>query len=389
MKRTIALADVHLVSSSPADVDEDLARLVSSHPGARLLVVGDLFDLSSEHPRQPEERAVRDVLGRHARVRAALGTHLEAGGELWLVAGNHDALVGSRPFRDTLASALELSAEARARLVTTPWFFRLGEVHVEHGHAYDPDNAPEHPLVHGRDSLGVHFVKEFIAPTGAHRYLGANDETPLALLLSAFRWYGPRGPYVVYRYFHAAFLALSRSGPFYGAHDELARAEAHLVEFLAEHGLDRELAEQVHALRATPTTRSLRKTASRLYFDRVTATLALATGVGLAAAGKPRAALSALLGGGAIMLGSWSLGHNRFRGTVERQLELGAASIAELTGAKLVLFGHTHKEALEERYANTGSFAFPGRAPGRPYLELEGSLDAPVATRRYLERRRP
>ena len=63
MKRTIALADVHLVSSSPADVDEDLARLVSSHPGARLLVVGDLFDLSSEHPRQPEERAVRDVLG--------------------------------------------------------------------------------------------------------------------------------------------------------------------------------------------------------------------------------------------------------------------------------------------------------------------------------------
>ena len=48
-----------------------------------------------------------------------------------------------------------------------------------------------------------------------------------------------------------------------------------------------------------------------------------------------------------------------------------------------MIFGHTHVEAAGDAYANTGSFAFPGRAPGRPYLEIEGTADSPRAARRY------
>ena len=52
-------------------------------------------------------------------------------------------------------------------------------------------------------------------------------------------------------------------------------------------------------------------------------------------------------------------------------------------GAKLVVFGHTHREALADGYANTGSFAFHGSAPGRPFLEIEGTEEHPRAVRRY------
>ncbi|KYF96099.1 hypothetical protein BE18_36750, partial [Sorangium cellulosum] len=56
---------------------------------------------------------------------------------------------------------------------------------------------------------------------------------------------------------------------------------------------------------------------------------------------------------------------------------------ATTTGAKLVVFGHTHKEALGDGYANTGSFSFPRTAPGRPYVEIEGPPDAPRAVSRF------
>ncbi|MEO6418581.1 MAG: hypothetical protein ABIP39_04200, partial [Polyangiaceae bacterium] len=58
--------------------------------------------------------------------------------------------------------------------------------------------------------------------------------------------------------------------------------------------------------------------------------------------------------------------------------------VADAASAKLVVFGHTHAEALEGTYANTGSFSFPRGAPGRPFLEIEGSIDAPRAVRRYV-----
>jgi hypothetical protein len=53
---------------------------------------------------------------------------------------------------------------------------------------------------------------------------------------------------------------------------------------------------------------------------------------------------------------------------VHRALVDGAAAIAELTGARGVVQGHIHEPEDHGRYKNTGSFAFPGRAPGRPYV---------------------
>jgi predicted phosphodiesterase len=88
--------------------------------------------------------------------------------------------------------------------------------------------------------------------------------------------------------------------------------------------------------------------------------------------------------GAALMAVSWALGHDRYAGSVTDRLASSARSVARESGAKLVVFGHTHREAIEDGYANTGSFAFPRQAPGRPFLEIEGSLESPRVARRYL-----
>ncbi len=381
--RTIVLADLHLVGQTPKPLGEDLAQLVSSHAGARIVLAGDLFDLPSEMPNVARDKALASALEAQAHVRRALAEHVERGGQLWLVSGNHDTEVGAPGFQDALATAFGVSTEARARIRATPWFFREGGLHIEHGHLFDPDNAPAHPLVIGARSLGTHFVEELIAKTGAHRYLNANDQTPLKLLTSAFTWYGRQGPYVVYRYFYTALSALAASGPFYRGRGENEAGKEHEAPFAEEHGVPHEMIQALLERAAEPTMASLKRTFARIYFDRVIATLTMMGGLGAVAMGRKVGGTLATCAGAALMGVSWAQGHDRYTGTVTERLRNGARSVREVTGAELVVLGHTHREALEEGYANTGSFAFHGSAPGRPFLEIEGTRERPVAVRRY------
>lgn len=383
--RMVALGDVHLTRATPRAVSDDLARLVENHAGAQIVIAGDLFDLSADLPKQPLDRAIEEVFATHAQIKVALGRHITQGGELWLVSGNHDAALGFRDFREALENALDLPFDARARLRTTPWFFRQGHLHIEHGHRFDPDNAPTHPLVLGEASLGVHFVEQFIAPTGAYRYLNMNDETPLKLFLSAFSFYGPRAPYVIYRYFHAAIHAIVRSGPGFRrrSKEEEPLGDVEIARFAEALGVSPEMAHALLDLGARPTLASISHTFSRLYFDRVLSTLAMGAGLSAVALGQKRAGKTVFSLGALAMASSWARGHNRYQGSTAEQLADGAQKIVETTDARLVVFGHTHREALAENYANTASFAFPRGAPGRPFLEIDTNSENPQAHRRY------
>jgi predicted phosphodiesterase len=78
------------------------------------------------------------------------------------------------------------------------------------------------------------------------------------------------------------------------------------------------------------------------------------------------------------MITSWARGYNRYAGKVVERLSRGADLVAEITGAKLVIFGHAHHAEVRDGYANPGSFAFsPGST--RTYLELTERGGAPVA----------
>lgn len=376
--RTLVLGDLHLSSHTPRVVERDLAALLAAHPGTRVVFAGDFFDLSAEG-----SHGARDLASgfrAHPRATAAVAEHVSRGGEIVWLAGNHDPEVAAA---DDVARALGLSSEAAARVRVTPWFHRQGGLHVEHGHLYDPDNAPAHPLASARGTLGVHFVEEFIAKTGAFAYLNANDKTPLELFVSAFRWYGRRGPFVVYTYFQAAFSALGKSGRFWDGEREAARAEAALDAFLADAGIDEATARALIAERAIPTMTSLRATVARLYLDRVTATVSLLAGLSAFALGKRQLALVLGAAGLAGLAWSWSRGHDRYGGKVPERLDDGARRIARASGAPLVVFGHAHEIADRDGYSNTASFAFPRGVPGRPFLEITGDASHPRAERRF------
>jgi predicted phosphodiesterase len=373
--RRLVLGDLHLSTHTPAAVGEGLVSLLEAHPGSRVVFAGDFFDVSSESPRPA--RALEAGFAAHPGVARALGEHLERGGEAVWLAGNHDCDFGGGAA--DVARALGLSKAAAARARVSPWFFRDGGLHVEHGHLFDPDNAPAHPLASARATLGVHFAEELIAKTGAFKYLNATEKTPLALLLDAFRWYGRRGPFVVYTYFRAAFAALGKSGRFWDGAAQAARAEAGLAAFLEDAGVSEQAARALMAEHAVPTLASLRDTVARMYLDRVTATVAVLAGASAFALGRRPLGLAL---GAAGLLGlawSWSRGHDRYGGRVAARLDDGARRVARATGAELVVFGHAHEIRDRDGYSNTASFAFPRGAPGRPFLEIEG----PRAVRRF------
>lgn len=380
MRPTLAVGDLHLVRDGSRATTDDLVRLVRSNPGARVAIAGDLFDLSADFPGEAPLTALRHALAA-SPLMPVLGEHVDRGGELFWVAGNHDAPVGEPDARALVLEAMRVSGEARDRVRVSPWFLREGGIHLEHGHLYDPDNALSHPLYPCVRSLGVQFVEEFIAPTGALRYLNANDATPLKLFISAFTWYGRRGPYVVYRYFRTAFRALARSGFRYEDAHEVAEGAAREAAFRSEVGVEAELVEALRAHASTPTLKSFADTFRRLYLDRVAATVALTAGTVLAAT-RHRKAATVLFGAGAAVMGtSWALGHDRYGGAVSERLSRAGVAIAASTDAELVVFGHAHREVEASGYVNTASFAFPKGAPGRPYLYIE---DPRAPVRRYL-----
>ncbi|MCA9624855.1 MAG: metallophosphoesterase, partial [Myxococcales bacterium] len=324
----IVLGDLHLTRFTKAEVGLAFADLCERHPDEPIVVAGDFFDLSTDAPRAERAAAIEGVLAVHEPVRRALGRRLDAGQPVVLIGGNHDADLGQNDVGPILAKVLRLGAEGRAALRCTPWFWRHRGVHLEHGHLYDPDNAPGHPLIVGEPSLGVHFSAEFIHPTGAHRYLQNNDETPLKLLVSSFQWYGRRAPYVIYRYFHAAFAALARSGPLYRAHHESERGSDLHAHYAIEAGVPASVVDQLFAARAPSTLESLPATFARLYLDRVVATLLLTGGLACATTGRP--VTGGTLGTlGALLMGtSWLAGHNRYRGNVVDHLTRSARHIA-------------------------------------------------------------
>ncbi len=369
--RTVALGDVHLTRGAPAHVVGDVARFFDAHRGHRVLLTGDVLDLSADAPHAETKRAHERLLA-HPDVARAMATHLDVGGEIFWVAGNHDAAVGCEGFAARLADGLGVRGEAASRLRASPWFFRLDGVHLEHGHRFDPDNAPAHPLVVG-PSLGVTFVEEFIVPTGAHAYLNANDGTPLDLFVSSFKWYGARAPYVIARFFTTAASALKKSGKGFDIAAQMHAGTEKQADFASTHAMTYDEIEALLDLGATPTLVDPRDTFSRLYLDRVAATLAIVGGGAAFASGKRKTGAALALLGGLVMAASWSRGHDRYGGAVTERLADGAGKIAALTGRPLVIFGHTHHQASAGTYANPGSFAFAKGAPGRPFLEIENA----------------
>ncbi len=382
MNSTLVIGDLHLRTFASPSVVEALLALLGREPDAHLVLSGDTLDIAAE-PCAPTD-AVARILARFPDVARALAERASRGVRTTFVAGNHDAAIATPEGLSALRDALGVRGDDQALIDATPWFVRLagGLVHVEHGHVFDPDGAPTHPLAPTpRDDVGIRILRGFIVPVGAHELVHVNAETPLRLLARVIVKYGPRAPEVIARYVATAVGTVRGAGKRFPLAEDRALAQQRLRSFAERDGLDPETLEALQAAHATPTMASATEAFLRLYLDRVFATIALCGGAGMATAGVVGLAtpvgVPAMLCGvplataGALALTASIVAKtNRYHGRADRALQAGADAIAEITGARTVVLGHVHVASEGPRYRNTASFAFTPGAEGRPYLRV-------------------
>jgi UDP-2,3-diacylglucosamine pyrophosphatase LpxH len=322
---------------------------------------------------------------------AALQAHLARGRSIHFVAGNHDAWLSDDAAAPLLRSLLK--PQRAEQVQVHRWFYRVGSVHIEHGHLYDRDNSFPHPLG-GFDPrtepLGTALMRRFVAPNEAYFFAHAHRTTPaggLLLTLKTWRW---RAPLIIVNYFIAATsLVLDAALQKPVIRSQVEAGSRALREAADSSGVDAEILKRIVAEGAvTPRNTSARATFMRLYFDRVLASLfgflslfsLIVLGVlALVGLAQPSAALTSSL----ALLVVFGLGYlvvearrrkNRYGGNIVEDVASRAELVRSLLGAKTIVLGHTHVPAETATYVNLGSFGY-GR-PNRSFAELheDGSV---------------
>jgi hypothetical protein len=369
LRPLVVVGDVHFSHGGSLETGRDLGRLVRRYPGSELILNGDIFNLSLDAPTRDPEESILSMLAAQTELLSALRMHLTSGGAVTFLPGNHDAALASPRLRAPMLSLLEL--DDHAPLSVERWFLRRNGVHVEHGHAYDPDNAPTHPLAiptMTTEPLGVALTRRFLSPNRAFDFAHATEITPMEALARAVRVFGMRMPIVLMRYFRESGRFCKEAG-FGSAHlTELAVGEELVRVVSEETGLSEERIRAVLEDRPRPTHESFERVFFRLYFDRVAGTIGTAAFFGLWALSRSRTALGfgALT---ALYLTESVRGRNRYEGLPVRRLRTASERLRTLTAAETVIFGHTHVADQAPGYLNPGSFTYRTGA-GRPYAHV-------------------
>jgi predicted phosphodiesterase len=371
MRALVVLSDVHLAHQGRDEVANDLARLVDAHPGHEIVLNGDIFNLSQDpRGRDPAESAAAMIRGK-PRLRSALRRHIASGSPLTLVAGNHDAAVQLPAVRPAMLEVLELGEDAPFRI--EPWFIRRNGVHIEHGHVYDPDNAPAHPLSapsYRSEPLGVSLVRRFLGQHDGFVSAHQHEAPPSKNIKYAFEQVGARAPLVILHFFAVSALVCAETALRSRLTAERRRGEAELGRFVAEKGVPEAALRALLDAGPVPTHTSFRRTFMRLYYDRMLATAAIPAGLlaSLLLGGSGGAVLAAV--SLAYVVGSMSGGVNRYPNGMPTHLRSGAVLVRRLTGAEMVLMGHSHREDETDGYLNSGSFGYTLRSE-RPFVRVD------------------
>ena len=372
---TIVLSDLHLGPTCPPAASIAAARVVERHPEHEVFLMGDTFDLSIDPLSMDPARSVIGSLEKNPALSTALQRKLERGVPVVLFAGNHDAQLAQPHVREKILARWSLPESAP--LTCGLWCARRAGIHFEHGHIYDPDNAPTHPLVapsQNTEPLGVTLMRRVLAPSRALYFAHAHELTPLKGLGQAFVKLGVRAPELIARYYiESARIVAGATPASFSA--ELWQGEQEVVAYAQTHGFDADELRRLLQSRAVPRHHQREAVFKRLYLDRSIATAAWWSSslLGLITLQPAYWAITGV-SLGSLML-SLSRGKNRYGGSLLIRMQTAATSVAALVGARAVVFGHTHVEESHRGYVNTGSFAFGG-ALGRSYLILdpEGTL---------------
>jgi predicted phosphodiesterase len=363
-------SDVHLEATGSARSAGRLAQLLAEHAGHELILNGDIFNLSLDRPSRDPGESAQTTLRSYPRLIAALRQHLAAGHGVTFVAGNHDAGILTRGTRERLLELCELNGDAR--LALEPWFIRRGGVHIEHGHVHDPDNAPAHPLALWSpvsEPLGIALTRRFLAPHDAFAFAHAHHTTPLEGLKRTFTTFGARAPWMVMHYFAMSGRLTAESAVPERLAAEKARGASAVAPFATRNQLSTQTVQALLDALPRPTHEAFERTFFRLYFDRVLATLGVIGGGARMLLGGPLGIASGALALSSALYLRHSVkqGVDRYSSLPVKRLYAGAELVRRVTGAELVVFGHTHCEDEAEGYKNSASFSYTQRK-GSPYL---------------------
>jgi predicted phosphodiesterase len=361
----VVLSDVHLSANVQPERESAVAALLARYPGRVVVFLGDLFEFSSV-PELGPSGAFERMVHVNEVFSAAIRRHTEGGGHVYFVAGNHDA--------ELTTVGREISTAFGPNATLAPWYVRFGQVHLEHGHVFDADNAPLHPLApHSRshESLGAALMRSIVVGLNLRGLAHAHDLTPSKAWHTGVRTLGWRLPSVVCRGLFALCLLVCNAA--FGRWGAAAAARREGTEKLAVAARVSGMTEgslQAMVAAAPPATHAnLRRMVFRLYLDCVLASLVAAVSMIAWWVGASAAIVGMFLGLGYLLVLRLSprmhVKSGRYQPPMQALLR-GARDVARLTLAKRVVFGHTHVEHDDGVYFNLGSFGYGG-FQGRPY----------------------
>jgi len=328
-------------------------------PEVDVVLAGDIFDYTLLDASLPVAEATSRFGAAYPQLFEALGLRAQRGQRVCFVPGNHDATLNETSSQELLRRAF---GEAGAQISFAPWFIRLGDVHIEHGHRFDADNTFMHPLAPHNpktEPLGTALMRRFVAPNDAIVFAHGHTTTLTTGLRTALAHFGTRAPRLIYNYFHTALGLVREAKQLRGLRQKEAElGQARLKQRATELGLSRECLEMLVELGAPARHDSVSQTWMRLYFDRVLAALTAFGGLALGLGGVGLPALASTSLGSLYLLGSWLHAQERYGHGPSDPMAEGARAIRAISSAELVLFGHSHEVRSEPGYINLGSFTF-------------------------------
>lgn len=367
----VVVSDLHLEQRGSKNTARAMAELVRAQPGREIVLGGDVFGLSHDPKEHDAVESVLATLRAYPELESAFRDHLAGSGRLTFLAGNHDASLAEPRMHEALRTLLN---DTHSGLSVARWFIRRGAVHVEHGHIWDPDNAPAHPLAgwsHLTEPLGIALTRRFVARRGVWQFAHAHETTLLRGLQRAFRIFGWRAPLLVQQYFTTSARIVVETLFDRGLSEQRRQGELELTRIAAREGVDEGALRTLLDRAPEPTHVDFWRTFLRLYYDRVLATIGASTAATWLLR-TPTAPSAVVALASAAYLGlNVRLAGARYTDRPVRLLREGARIVHELTRAELVVFGHTHVPETSTHYANSGSFGYPVIGQGRPYLIVD------------------
>lgn len=335
----------------------------------------------------------------HRRTFAALARFVEAGHRVVLVVGNHDVDLWfadvRQAFVERVAAHADDPAVIRDGVRFEPWFFfERGRVYIEHGHRFDPYATFPDPLA----PLAADRAR-YLAPNFGHfglRYFANRirsfpihdlDQQDLGDL---WRWIKRHSPLYVLKAtwqilaFLWHYVRANARDRFSRRRREAAtraRRRARLRKFSARYGLPLGRILALDNLRKPHIGQSVFRLAHGLMLDRILliglVLCGLVVGVSLDDA---ETGTGVALGTMAFCaLAWWQFDRTRPSADIHPLLGRMARRVGRLSGAPVVVFGHTHRPVLRRlgrtRWLNPGAWEHVPRH--RPH-RLDAPCDCPA-----------